>query len=256
MSTEAVSIKVIQQKKNFDYGTIMSVKSYRESDKSDAFVLLAVNDKQISVLEGTSPNESKASLTITRTIDNPVSVCKYNKDYFIIDSKKKLLYRLIEGGKRPVCELSLVTRGSDMALSLLNAPGSTISDFDIKDGKIWFVCSAGYSSNVCSLDLKTEKEDVYLNFDNIFLTRGSRPSGILFIEENKSIMVLDSFKYVITTYDTKGKSLNIHKVKFDKSTNIKIGINTEYVPKGLVIDKSNNIWVVESKVEKKVVIKR
>jgi hypothetical protein len=45
-------------------------------------------------------------------------------------------------------------------------------------------------------------------------------------------------------------------VKFDKSTNIKIGINTEYVPKGLAIDKSNNIWVVESKVEKKVVIKR
>ena len=173
---------------------------------------------------------------------------------FIIDSKKKLLYRLIEGGKKAVCELSLVTKGSDMALSLLNTPGSTISDFDVKDGKIWFVSSAGYSSSVCSLDLRTEKEEVYLNFDNIFLTRGSRPNGILYIEEKKNIMVVDSFKYVITNYDTKGKSLDIYKGDFGKNTNIKLGVNAEYVAKGLAIDENNDIWVVESKAGKNSIV--
>ena len=152
--------------------------------------------------------------------------------------------------------MSLTNKGSDLALSLLNTPGSTISDFDIKDGKLWFVCSAGYSSTVCSLDLKIENEEVNLSFNNIFLTKGSRPNGILFIEENKKIMVLDSYKGLITSYDTKGISLDIYKGKFDKNTKIKLGVNAEYVPKGLAIDKSNNIWVIESKVEIRVVIRR
>ncbi len=257
MSTETVNINVVKEKSASNYGLITSIKSCQEPGSSDVFIVsLAVNGKEMSILEGVSPKELKATATIRRTIDNPGGICKYNKDYFIIDSKKKLLYRMIEGGKKMTCELSLVTKGSDMALSLLNTPGSTISDLDIKGDKIWFLCNAGYSSTVCSLDLKNEKEEVHLSFDNIFLTRGSRPSGILFFEDKKSIMVMDSFKCILTTYGIDGKSLFNYKGQFNKDSGIKLGVNTYYVAKGLAIDKSTNIWVLESRVENKRVIYR
>jgi hypothetical protein len=251
MSTEAININVVQENSAPSYGKITAIKSYQ-----GVLVSLAVKSDQLNILEGKKPKEPTDILTIPRKIENPGSICKYNKEYFIVDSKKKLLYRMTEGGKKMKCELSLVTKGSDKALSLINSPGSTISDLDIKNDKLWFICSAGYSSTVCSFDLKTEKEEVYLNFDNIFLTRGARPNGILFIEEKNSIMVIDSFKCIITTYGTEGKSLNIYKGQFNKESRIKFGVNPEYVAKGLAIDENNNIWVLESKVENKRLIYR
>lgn len=245
MESKAVSVNIVQEKAAGKYGVLTAIKS-----NQGEIVALAVNSEKLSILEGYNPKELKTSKSIKRTIENPGGVCKDKNDYFIIDSKQKLLFRMAEGGRIMRPELLLGAKGSDVAISLINSPGSVVSDLHIIEGKLWFVCRAGYSSSVCSFDLKSEKEEVIITFNNIFPTKGSRPNGILFDEKEKTVMVIDTLKNMLVRYSPEGEALDVLKVEFNDSK-IKDGLKPDYVAKGLALDKNHNIWVLESRVEDK-----
>ncbi|MDP4181832.1 MAG: hypothetical protein Q8942_12155 [Bacillota bacterium] len=216
-------------------GSITAIKS-----DNGSLLALSVNESQLHIYEGKSPSECKLSVSVKNNIKNPGGLIKLNEDYLVVDSVIKAVYKLNKE-KQIMEPMTLLKAGTNnTASAILNAPGCCVNDMDHYENKIWFVCMAGYSSCVCTYDINSNQ----VKFK--FFTKGSRPNGILFDREKEHLVVIDSYKNILNTYNIDGKVVNSVKGSYEGGI-IKDGLSKKNVAKGLALDINRNLWVLNNK---------